>query len=542
MFYYTVINYQHTSNNMLKINTLAKSKLFFALFLVIYSILGVYLIGYYQYDTISRDLIVIISVAKLYASGDISNAVNGYWGPFFPWLLVPFILGSPAPQSVMYATKILSLITGFFTITGTIFLSYRFEMNEKIRIGVIFPVIFVILYFALRYNPVDLLLACFLIYYLYFIFNPSYSQNLYNGTLCGIFAAMAYLTKSYSFPFFIAHFIIMNSLYYLKSTANRKKVVKNLFLGLTVFFIISGAWSTVISEKYHHITFGTSGKYNFEESGPLQHGSPIWNGLMKPPNNKSVSAWEDPSYFKMKSWNPLDSWKSFIYLLNLMANNFLKLIGYFQQFTYFSMIILVIYLSFLFKPLRKLVSTNGGQIYPILTIILFCAGYLIIFVEFRYFFITYILIILMGGYLLNILSKTRFLNKWGTFLLLLLFVISLIVVPVSSLVNNQYIGQDYYTMSNSIVKYNVHGNIASNDKYRDSLNIAYYLNAHYYGRATNSTTKKPMTDAELEKSFKEYNIDYYFFWGNSNTNGDLLKKYKEITNGTIKGLKIYKIR
>jgi hypothetical protein len=54
--------------------------------------------------------------------------------------------------------------------------------------------------------------------------------------------------------------------------------------------------------------------------------------------------------------------------------------------------------------------------------------------------------------------------------------------------------------------------------------------------------KKPMSDRELEKSFKEYNIDYYFFWGNSNTNDDLLKKYKEITNCTIKGLKIYKIR
>ena len=163
---------------------------------MIYSILGTYFIGYYQYDTISRDLIVIISVAKLYAVGDIPNAVNGYWGPFFPWLLAPFILGSPEPQSAMYATKILSLITGFFTIIGTIFLSYRFEMNEKIRISTIFPFIFVILYFALRYNPVDLLLACFLIYYLYFIFNPSYSQNLYNGALCGIFASMAYLTKS----------------------------------------------------------------------------------------------------------------------------------------------------------------------------------------------------------------------------------------------------------------------------------------------------------------------------------------------------------
>ena len=527
---------------MLKINTHIKNMACFALFLAIYLIFGAYFARYYQYDTISRDLIVIISVAKLYAAGNFSNAINGYWGPFFPWLMVPFILSNSTPLSVMYITKILSLITGFFTIIGTIFLSYRFKMDHKIRIMIIFPTVFVILYFALRYNPVDLLLTCFLVYYLYFIFNPLYPQKLYCGVLCGIFAAMAYLTKSYVFPFFIVHFIIMNSFYYLKSVPTRKNLLKNLFLGLAVFFIISGTWSAVISDKYGQITFGTSGKYNFEESGPLQHGSPIWNGFMKPPNDKSVSAWEDPSYFKMKSWNPLGSWKSFIYLLNLMANNFLKLIGYFQKFTYFSMIILLIYLSFLFKSPHKLIASDGEKIYPILTIILFCAGYFFIFVEFRYFFIIYILIILMGGYLLNILFKTDFLNKWGVYLLLLLFIISLSVVPISSLISNKNTGQEYYTLSNTISEYNVHGNIASNDKYRDSLNIAYYLNAHYYGRATNSITKKPMSDLELEKSFKEYSIDYYFFWGNSNTNDDLLKKYKEITNGTIKGLKIYKIR
>ena len=442
----------------------------------------------------------------------------------------------------MYATKVLSLITGFFTIIGAIFLSYRFEMDDKIRIGVLFPTIFVILYFALRYNPVDLLLACFLIYYLYFIFNSAYSQKLYNGVLCGIFAAMAYLTKSYAFPFFIAHFTIMNSFYYLKNVSTRKKLLKNLFLGLAVFFIISGTWSAVISDKYSQITFGTSGKYNFEEVGPIQHGSPIWNGFMKPPNDKSISAWEDPSYFKMKLWNPLSSWKSFIYLLKLVINNFLKLIGYIQQFSYFSLIIHIIYLSFLFRSQRKLISSNGERIYPILTIILFCAGYLFIFVEPRYFFIVYILIILMGGYLPNILFKTGFLNNWGKLLLLFLFISPLVIISVSSLVNDRGTGQEFYLVSNSINGYNIHGNIASNDKYMDSLNLVYYLNAHYYGTATNSSTKQPLSDLELEKSFKEYNIDYYFFWGNSNTNSNLLTKYKEITHGTIKGLKIYKIR
>ncbi len=51
-----------------------------------------------------------------------------------------------------------------------------------------------------------------------------------------------------------------------------------------------------------------------------------------------------------------------------------------------------------------------------------------------------------------------------------------------------------------------------------------------------------MSDVELEKNFKEYNINYYFVWGNSNANSILLTKYKEITNGSINGLKIYQIK
>lgn len=526
---------------MLKINRMSKDTVCFILFLVLFWMLGVYFIKYYQYDTINRDLIVIISIAKLYALNDIPDAVNGYWGPFFSWLLVPFILYNQTPQSIIYSTKVLSLIIGFFTVIGIRFLSYRFQMDEKLRLIILFPTIFVILYFALRYNPVDLLLTCFLVYYLYFIFDSAYSYKLRSSILCGVLAAMAYLTKSYAFPFFIAHFITMNTFYYLKDNFNKRNILKNLVLGLAVFFIITSAWSSLISAKYNQITIGTSGKYNFEEVGPFQHGSPIWNGFIKPPNNESVSAWEDPSYFKMKSWNPLGSWKLFIHMLNLTANNFLKLIGYLQQFTYFSMIILIIYLSFLFKPLNKLILTDNEKIYPILTIIIFCAGYLFIFVEPRYFFIVYLLIILMGGYLLNILFKTNFLNNWGKFLLMSLFISSLVVAPITALVNDRNIGQEFYIMSNSIRGYGIHGNIASNDKYMDTLNLAYYLNVHYYGRSTDSKGR-PLNDAELEKNFKNYNIDYYFVWGNSNINSPLLTKYKEITNGTIKGLKIYKIR
>jgi hypothetical protein len=181
-------------------------------------------------------------------------------GPLFSWLFVPFLLFKSSQFFALYSTKILSLIIGFFTLIGIRFLSYRFEMDEKIRLSILFLMIFVILYISLvpSFYPMDLLLSCFLVYYLYFIFDPNYSDKLSNGLFCGILGAMAYLTKSYALPFFIAHFVLFNMFHYVKdiSTIKRRKIFKNFAIGIVVFIIIAGAWSVIISDKYGKITTG----------------------------------------------------------------------------------------------------------------------------------------------------------------------------------------------------------------------------------------------------------------------------------------------
>ena len=67
--------------------------------------------------------------------GDFFNAVNGegYWGPLFSWLLAPFLFFGSKPLQLVYLSEILSLIIGFFTLLGVRLLSYKFEIEEKIR-------------------------------------------------------------------------------------------------------------------------------------------------------------------------------------------------------------------------------------------------------------------------------------------------------------------------------------------------------------------------------------------------------------------------
>ncbi len=526
------------------LKTVTKFNLLFCLCLVLYFILSIYLLKYYQYDPISRDLISIMSIAKIYSAGDLVNAVNGYWGPMFSWILVPIIYFNPTPQFTLFATKILAIIIGFFTLIGIGLLSRRFELSKSIRISILFASVFIVLFYVFGLNPVDLLLACFLIYYLYIIYSSKYLLTWYNGMLCGILGGLAFLTKSFALPFFLITFVLFNLLHYFKDAELRKGIFKNLLLGLTVFFIISGLWGGVISEKYGYLTLGTSGEYNFKEIGPIQKdiGSPIWHGFIKPSNKEAISAWEDPTYLKLSSWSPLESWSSFKHELNIISGNIIKTLTFLNEFSYFSLLIILFSLLFIIWQLKNNSVLKHHQIiFAFLTITVFIGLYVLIFVEFRYFYLVYFLITLMGGYFLQLLFEKPYCTREIKSILLVVFVVSLIVMPLTGLLENKDGGESIYDLANTINdEYHIQGNIASNDGYMASLYMAYLWDSHYYGTSLRNWNN--ISDSELEKDLQDYNIDYYLYWGDSNYNSDVLVKYKEITQGKIEDLKIYSIK
>jgi len=259
------------------------------------------LFKYYQY-IITSDSISYISIAQKYAIGDVSNAINGYWGPLISWLLIPFSLFGSTKMYLVHSAKILNLIIGFFTLIGVKFLFSKFLSDEKLTNIILFALIPSVLYFAFYKFTPDLLIVCILLFYLGVLFDPKYSFRLQNGFACGVLGALAYFSKSYAFVFFICHFIIFNIFFYFHEIDNEKrnKVKKNFILGLTVFLALSGIWIGLISDKYDKITIGTSGTYNQAVLGPESEGHPpLYQGLFEPPNKSAISAWEDPSYFKI---------------------------------------------------------------------------------------------------------------------------------------------------------------------------------------------------------------------------------------------------
>lgn len=508
--------------------------------LIIYLIIGILLINHYQY-IINSDGISYISIAQEYLNGNFADAVNGYWGPLFSWVLAPFLALGSTPLQMLYSTKLLSLIIGFFTIIGIRLLISRFEIEKSTETIILFSSIPIVLFFSFNLITPDLLVTCILIYYLYFIFSPQYPNKVLNSVLCGLLGSLAYLSKSYALFFFLVHFILFNSIYYFKSITKgeKRKILKNLFLGLIVFFIISGVWIGLISSKYGELTIGTTGQYNQALIGPQSQGQqPLYyQGLLKPSSTNAISIWEDPSYLKMESWSPFESEEYFKYQINLILQNILDILNVIESFSLLS--ILIIAGSLLFIIRSSSISTSKNKIsYLLITIVLYSAGYSLILVESRYLWFICILLIIMGGYLIDLSFKNHMFSNSMKNILLILLAFSFMITPLTGLATGYNTEENIYHLGETLkTDYNLHGNIASNDQWELTIYLAYYAEGKYYGQ-----TKENTSYDTLKKELKDNDIDYYIVWGNSKENIYLSPKFKEVTNGNIDYLKIYSLK
>lgn len=501
--------------------------------LVIYSLLAIVLLNYYQY-IINADGISYIGIAQSYVMGNWGDAINGYWGPLFSWLLTPFLLFAKTPLQALFAAKIISLVAGFFTIIGADKLSRKLGIQRLFKLAILTTMVPVTLSFAFNMITPDLLVTCLLLYYLIIIFDPKYPDNLLNGLFCGILGATSFLAKSYALPFFIVHFVLFNLIYYVKepSKLKKKNLLKNFFLGIALFFVISGIWIGAISDKYGELTIGTSSVYNQALVGPESQGHPMYyQGLLKPSNDNALSVWEDPSYLKMQEWNPFYSTSYFKYQIQIIIENSAKIIHYLENFSIFSILILVLSLILIKKPVFK--DSKNILVYLLITIMIYCGGYALILVEERYLYLICILLLIMAFYMLNKVYDLQIFNINSRNILIIFLATSFVIFPIINLVQLVDLEEGNYKLSQTLATdYVIHGNIASNGEWEATLHLSYYLTSEYYG-----VTKNTANSNDIQRELETNAIDYYFVWDQSaNLN---LTDYKEIKNNRIKRLKIY---
>jgi hypothetical protein len=455
--------------------------------------------------------------------------------------LTPFLAVGMEP---LLAAKILNLLIGAAAIIALWVLTYRFEMSGPIRTVILFLAVPVILSFAFSDITPDLVLMFLLLVYLGIIFKQDYAASTRQGALCGFWGGLGYLAKSYAFPFFISHFLIMNVLCYFRSETKqeREKVVRNFLTGVAVFALISGVWIGLISNKYGELTFGTSGKVAYKiRTAPGTRGvAYLEQGLVEPPNATAINIWEDPSYLEIPADNSIKAGAYLKHRVKFTAGLISEIAHIFMDFSPLSIAIGIAYLLFWLRRFNKTTfqTMSAEVLYPTVAIVIYAGGYSLVYVVARHLWVICILLMLMGGYVLCRLFESKFFTKTRRAALLVIFFLSFAVPALKELEAYANRGKGIYSLSEVLKSRIGQGRkIASNTNWPSTLYLTYYLGCKYYG-----VPKENVTNAELNSNLGKYGIDYFFAWGGTAGDYNFLTNYEEMTGGGIPGLQIYGLK
>ncbi len=503
---------------------------------LIYLVAALALLPGFRHE-INPDGISYISIARRYLAGDLRGAVNGYWGPLFSWALVPFLALRIDP---LLAGKLLSILIGLVTIPGLDALAGRFALSGRLRTVVLAALLPALWQFTFHSLSPDFLVVCVLVWYFSVVFDPRYRDSARLAVACGVLGALAYFAKAYGFHFFLAHFTLMAVLLWIGggNAAERRAALRNYAVGLAAFAVLAGAWIGVLSAKYGGPTVATTGPYNHALSAPGSRGQPMhYRGFLAPGDAAAISVWEDPSFIPLRDWSATASVGMMKHQAKVLADNLRIIVRMFGAYSPLAALFLVAYLLFCVQPPRRSLRP-GGEAWPLLTLLLYPAGYALVLVQERYLFACLILLALMGAHVAQRLEEGGFLTGHRRTVAWLILALSLAAQPARQ-VAAQYRsggGRAVQALSVRLARQSaLRGDIASNGEWARTLSLAYHLRLRYFGEQGDTPAEAVVPD------LVRLGVRYYFVWDGTAEEEARFQGYPEVTGGAIDGLRVYQL-
>jgi hypothetical protein len=394
-----------------------------------YFALAIFFFPYLYNTRISPDTVAYISIAKKYAAGNFTGALNGCWSPLISWLLaIPSSLGCDAIKSF----AILQLLIGWFALYQWVLLCRRNISSVLFQSIVIFAGVPSLLVFAWNELTADALLVAMTLFYLNTVSRPGFFLTKNFGVLAGILGLFFYLIKSFGFFFFIAHLFIITLKKFLenKDVRFRKHILKNYLVAMIIFLLTSASWIMMISKKYGHFTISEAAAFNLsKETAPLPEQyirMPIlWSGITVPADTSSVIAWEDPTLvIHVTPLHPFSDNSDFIFYRQLLKRNLLTIYYYdFRRQT--GAILLLVFILFLVTGGAKKLWQNNPLFILLCTLVLFYGGYSLVLVHTRYVWINTLLMLLLATiFIEHIRTKSRAMKVAGTLLFVVMIMLA----------------------------------------------------------------------------------------------------------------------
>ena len=472
---------------------------------VIYVILFFALFPWYRY-VFDIDGVGYIHVATRLAKGEYFNSIAGTWSPLGSWLIVPFVKSGFDPA---LTAKYVNGVLGLLTLYSCYSLLDKFNINDFLKRFIPFILVILLTSFSFYELFADLLVLFLLTLYLHLIFSKNFIHNNYKIAFAGLLGALCYYAKAYCFPFFLIHFSLVVFVL-LKSNGSKnlwKQLIKKAVIAFITFFILVAPYVIALSIKFGSPRISNANKLCM--SWFLSPGiSDSRKMVSEPPFVDGTSTWDEPIYAQDKFVTPFTSFHYFLEEIRGTCDNTILFTKTLNDISIFSFAILIGFAVYLFKTKKETVATEWLLM---ATTIIYPVGYLFVAIDWRYFWLVSITLLLMAAILLTYLLKKGFFSKKIITIASIVTCLSFIDKPLKQLKDQKYGNKDLYDIAAIFKQHNIKGNFFLNyktaDPYCNTTVLCYLDQSKFYG-----PVPLDYTFDELMKSAKQYNIDYYLYY------------------------------
>ena len=501
-----------------------------------FAVLFIVTYPYYKYY-IDPDSVSYITIARRYVAGDM-RAINGFWSPFSPWLTA---LCMKNGMSELLAAHLVNAAACVCIIFATFFLFRRFKVDRFISTMLMLSLSAFLVYCSYEQLFDDLWQDAFLICYLLLVTSPGFLTKAWKWILCGIIAAVAYFAKTYSFYFIILHLIVTLIILCREHHLSYKATIKPFITFLVVLLLIMSPWLYLLHSKYGKWTISNAGPINTSWSliGHKTFRSDI-KYLIPPPFNNSPANSEDPFFSQGHLYSMFQSPHLFVLrivrcgLAIVQGGHFINDISGLLL----AVLLAAMFIMF-FRKDQQIFNTN--HLILLWASLVIPAGYIFQHFEARYIWLLAYTGMIFGATFIMYL-RDRVTTKTPYYLATLFFALSFVIYPFFDMKTLFKKGEDIYLNAEKINALRLHGTFTSNDNPNWAPVTALYTHMPYY------TLEHPeIGQADLLAEMRRYKVNYYFFYCNPVDQDAIQMKDKqgipfaEVTNNTIKGLKIYRI-
>jgi len=499
---------------------------------------------YFKYY-IDPDAISYLNITAKYVAGDYHHAINAFWSPMGCWLTAVLVKCTGWPLFIS-AIIINTIPAAGMVLAGQrLFQQFRSSPWERWCFGVMSAIFWS--YTVYFQSFTDIWQFFFLTIGVLILLKGNFTKKPLWWIILGITGCLAFFGKAYSFVFFPVMILVVTAIK-LRAEGNFR-IKKWLTISLTsiiAMMLCLSPWVYLLHEKYGIWTYSTAGKLNMSWwlVGTQEFKDSV-HAVVPPPYKGSLYYFEDPYMAQGKFTN---FWQSPRLFGKQIARTLYNIVGWTESSNRISAFYFVIWvLSILFFIQKKKTTFRSTSLKIILTLfIIFPLPYwLLTFDHGRYLWFT----IPLASILAMTFSEAFIKPKLGRRLynaLIAVFFLSFIITPMADMKTMFRSGYEEHETAMALWKENiVKSSFISNRSYADAgpsiIKIAWFSgNAWYCHTLSNYST------AELLKDAKRYNVKYYFYFYEGsgddhvfrNADGEIVK---DITNGVIKGLKVYPI-